>query len=155
MHLQVEGDVRQGIEMMKYTTNHHKDFLFPVMAYLVGTMQLFGGLMAELLCILYIATQTSTISTVIKFVALGSIANVDNFYANALPGSYPLKQKSDPLPVKVRKGDPETSNRTCCLWIMRFLYKAIRLIYCSFLFYFLPYFAVFTAYFNPTMYGTW
>lgn len=52
----MESDVRQGMNMMKYVTNHKEDFKFPTMAYLIGVMQLLGGLAAEILCILYIAT---------------------------------------------------------------------------------------------------
>lgn len=140
---------------MKYVTNHSSDFMFPVMAYLLGVMQLIGGLSAEVLCILYIATQKSTIPSILRFIALGSIANVDNFYANALPPSYPLKQKAGPLPIKVFNGDPETRNRSGCNWVMRFIYKVIRVAYCSIIFYFLPYLALFTPYFNSTDYGHW
>eukprot|EP00352_Strombidinopsis_acuminata_P009313 CAMPEP_0176377410 /NCGR_PEP_ID=MMETSP0126-20121128/28871_1 /TAXON_ID=141414 ORGANISM="Strombidinopsis acuminatum, Strain SPMC142" /NCGR_SAMPLE_ID=MMETSP0126 /ASSEMBLY_ACC=CAM_ASM_000229 /LENGTH=149 /DNA_ID=CAMNT_0017739241 /DNA_START=1587 /DNA_END=2036 /DNA_ORIENTATION=+ len=141
--------------MMKYVTNHRDDFKFPIMAYFIGIMQFIGGLFTEILCILYIATQSSTIATIIKFLALGVIANVDNFYASALPDSYPLKQKSDPLPIKVVNGDPCTRNRSCCTKIMRYIYKFIRAFYCSILFYYMPYLAIFTPFFNNTSYGNW
>eukprot|EP00351_Strombidinopsis_sp_SopsisLIS2011_P002173 CAMPEP_0116876924 /NCGR_PEP_ID=MMETSP0463-20121206/8779_1 /TAXON_ID=181622 /ORGANISM="Strombidinopsis sp, Strain SopsisLIS2011" /LENGTH=77 /DNA_ID=CAMNT_0004523841 /DNA_START=1466 /DNA_END=1699 /DNA_ORIENTATION=+ len=77
--------------MMKYSVNHHADFRFPGVSFLVGLMQFSGGFAAEILCILFTSTQTDTLDTIVKFIALGSIANVDNFYANALPATYPLK----------------------------------------------------------------
>jgi len=38
MHLQVEGDVRQGLRMMKYVTNHPFDFSNPGAAFFVAIM---------------------------------------------------------------------------------------------------------------------
>jgi len=56
MQLQVEGDIRQGMMMMKYTVNHYADFRFPGVSFLVGFMQFTGGLSAEILCILFTST---------------------------------------------------------------------------------------------------
>lgn len=36
MHLQVEGDIRQGLRMMKYSLNHSNDFSGPFNAFLIG-----------------------------------------------------------------------------------------------------------------------
>ena len=36
MHLNVEADTRQGLNMMKYLVNHPEDFTSPVIAYMVG-----------------------------------------------------------------------------------------------------------------------
>ena len=38
MHLQVEADVRQGLKMMKYVTNHSYDFMSPGTAFSIGMM---------------------------------------------------------------------------------------------------------------------
>ena len=38
MHLQVEGDVRQGLRMMKYVTNQPFDFSNPASAFFVSLM---------------------------------------------------------------------------------------------------------------------
>lgn len=84
---------------MKYSVNHHKQFNYPVFAYFVGFMQFMGGLGAEICCMLFLAELTDTITTIIRFIALGSIAKVDDFYAGALPSGYPLKQKNAPLLV--------------------------------------------------------
>jgi len=93
MHLQVEADLRQGIFMMKYVSNHAKDFNNPWIAFFIGFMQSMGGLAAEFLCIIYLTSITSTMDTVIKFMALASIAKVDDMYAGALASDYCLKKK--------------------------------------------------------------
>jgi len=77
--------------MMKYTVNHYQDFRFPGVSFLIGLMQFCGGFFAFFLCMLFTSSETNTFDTIIKFVALASIANVDNFYAGALPSTYPLK----------------------------------------------------------------
>jgi len=41
----------------------------------------------------YLTNIQNTIDVVIKFMALASIAKVDDFYASALPGDYSLKKK--------------------------------------------------------------
>lgn len=102
MHLQVEADLRQGIFMMKYVSNHPKDFNNPWVAFIIGLMQSMGGLAAEFLCLMYLTNITNTMDTVIKFMALASIAKVDDMYAGALAGDYCLKKKVA-LEWKVRK----------------------------------------------------
>ena len=98
MHLQVEGDVRQGLRMMKFVTNHSKDFSNPGSAFFVAVMQTTGGLFAEIACILFLGSINKAIDVIIKFVALASIAKVDDFYASALPGDgNKIKKKTTPL----------------------------------------------------------
>ena len=48
-------------------------------------MQLFTGFMTELCCMLFLSSLNNPIDIIIRFIALGSIAKVDNFYADALP----------------------------------------------------------------------
>ena len=78
MHLQVEGDLRQGLKMMKYVSNQPFDFSNPQAAFFVALMQIIGGLAAEFACIIYLCSLTASIDVIIKFVALASIAKVDD-----------------------------------------------------------------------------
>jgi hypothetical protein len=106
MHLQVEGDVRQGLRMMKYVTNHPFDFSNPASAFFVAVMQILGGLFAEIACILYLSSIDTAIDIIIKFVALASIAKVDDFYASALPAdAYKIKGATPPLKIRVNRRD--------------------------------------------------
>ena len=165
MHLQVEGDMRQGLRMMKYVTNHPFDFSNPASAFFVALMQTLGGLAAEIACILYLGSITTAIDVIIKFVALASIAKVDDFYASALPADgNKIKKKTSPMVVKVHKrdwevhsnnpDDPRISKDTHAQMdlsgpsrmVGRFIYKFFRTIYGSFLFYFLPYASLFIPY---------
>ena len=110
MHLQVESDMRQGLRMMKYVSNQPFDFCNPGPAFFVALMQTTGGLAAEMACILYLSSINKAIDVIIKFVALASIAKVDDFYASALPPEgNKIKKSSKPLLITVHKRDWEAS----------------------------------------------
>lgn len=94
MHLQVEGDVRQGQKMMKFATNHPEEFSMPKIAFMIGLMQFLGGFFCELACITFLSTLDKTIDVIIKFIALGSIAKIDDFYAAALPSENKVKKNA-------------------------------------------------------------
>jgi hypothetical protein len=154
MHLQVEGDVRQGLAMMKYVTNHPFEFMSPGTAFSIACMQFTGGLAAEFFCILYLGNIDMPVDVIIRFVALASIAKVDDIYASALPSSTRTTQKSKPLVVKVHRRDISqelvTMDKIEHVFVFktqRFIYKTLRIIYCSFLYYFLPYMSVVLPYF--------
>lgn len=92
--------------MMKYSVNHWKEFRNPKIAFIIGFMQMFGGVGTEICCMVYLTNITSTIETVIKFIALGNIAKVDDFYASALTSDYILKKKSgEAMVVKYHRTD--------------------------------------------------
>ena len=162
MHLQVEGDVRQGLRMMKFVTNHSKDFSNPGSAFFVAVMQTTGGLFAEIACILFLGSINKAIDVIIKFVALASIAKVDDFYASALPGDgNKIKKKTEPLEISIHKRDWDRQDgidqsslkngevaleSTVNHKIARFVYKFFRILYGSFLFYFLPYASIWIPY---------
>jgi len=150
MHLQVEADVRQGLNMMKYSVNHWNSFRNPKTAFVIGFMQMFGGIATEICCMIYLASITDTINTVIKFIALGNIAKVDDFYAGALAGDYPLKGKVF-LQIKNHRSDfsdPENleEKRTPTQWVFRFIFKFFRMSYTCVMFYFMPFFTLFLPY---------
>ena len=106
MHLQVEYDMRQGLRMMKYVTNQPFDFSNPGCAFFVAFMQTIGGLAAEMACIIYLGSINTAIDVIIKFVALASIAKVDDIYASALPDDgNKIKKETAPLKVRIHKRD--------------------------------------------------
>ena len=108
MHLQVESDIRQGLRMMKFVTNQPFDFSNPVSAFFVSLMQVCGGLAAEIACIIFLGSIPDALNVIIKFVALASIARVDDIYATALPSDgNKIKKKTTPLRIKVHKRDWE------------------------------------------------
>jgi len=67
--------------MMKYVSNQPFDFSNPSAAFFVALMQVTGGLAAEITCIVYLSSLNKAIDVIIRFVALASIAKVDDFFA--------------------------------------------------------------------------
>ena len=94
MHLQVSADEAQGLQMMKYLVNHPSEFSAPRLAFTVGTLQFFTGFVTELACIIFLGSINNPIDVIIRFIALGSIAKIDNFYFAALPSTSSFKQPS-------------------------------------------------------------
>ena len=168
MHLTVEGDIRQGLFMMKYASNHPFEFLSPTSAFLVGFMQFTGGLAAELVCILYLGKFDEPFLILIQFIALASIAKVDDIYFASLSENLKITRPSQRLEVIVRKRDWENLNGTispefapeqyqkkiertkksrgCGRGLARFVFKTLRVFYVSWNFYFMPYSALFVPY---------
>ena len=91
MHLQVSADEAQGLQMMKYLVNHPEEFAAPYLAFSVGTLQFFTGFITELACIIFLGSLNNPIAVIIRFIALGSIAKIDNFYFGALPSASSFK----------------------------------------------------------------
>lgn len=123
-------------------------------------MQTLGGLAAELACIIYLSSINTAIDIIIKFVALASIAKVDDFYASALPADgNKIKKGTKPLVIRVHKRDwetfgenPEAKNLEqmrevgSSRYFGRFVFKFFRILYTSYIFYFLPYTSLWLPY---------
>ena len=55
---------------------------------------------------MYLSSIDTAIDIIIKFVALASIAKVDDFYASALPAeAYKIKGATPPLKIRVNRRD--------------------------------------------------
>ena len=92
MHLKTETDVRHGMIMMKFVIAHSDEFMMPKLAYVVGLMQVLGGLAAEIACIIFVSTINDTIFVIVRFIALSTIADIDDFYYTALPVEHKVKK---------------------------------------------------------------
>jgi len=91
--------MRQGLQMMKYVTNHGEHFSNPFYAFFVAFMQSMGGLAAEVFCIIFLCSLVNPIDIIIRFVAFASIGKIDNFYAAALAPDHKLKKDTEPMPI--------------------------------------------------------
>ena len=91
MHMQVSSDEAQGLQMMKYLVNHPEEFAAPTLAFFVGMLQFGTGLLTELACIIFLGSLNNPIAVIIRFIALGSIAKIDDFYFGALPAASSFK----------------------------------------------------------------
>lgn len=85
MHLQCNGEMMQGLKMMKYTLNHPSEFSSPLNAFFVGIMQTMTGFLTELACILYLGSVNIEIQVIVRYMALMKIGLIQRYYFNALP----------------------------------------------------------------------
>ena len=128
---------------MKYVTNHSANFSNPFYAFFVAFMQSIGGLAAEVFCIIFLCSLDDPINIIIRFVAFASIGKVDNFYAAALSPDHKLKKETDPMMIENYRRVLDQKDRKWPNYVARFIYKTVRIAYSSFIFYFLPYMALF------------
>ena len=103
-------------------------------------------MLTELACILYLGSINAEIDVIIRFIALGSIAKVDDFYYSALPAENRVKGDVAPLVKTMHRRqmlDTELAKSTVGgnvrYWICRVVYKGMRIFYASYIFYFFPY----------------
>jgi hypothetical protein len=96
MHLMVEPNISNGIQLMKYVVNHPMKFrnsrnvngslyygaIIP--PFFLGFSQALVGGLVELVVILYLASLNGLMDIVIKFIALSAIARFDDIYAASL-----------------------------------------------------------------------
>jgi hypothetical protein len=80
--------------MMKFAVNHPKQFDNPKIAWFIGCMQFMSSLMAEFICLMYIATISNTLEIIIKFMAIAKISRVGELYSDSMPSDNKLKAGS-------------------------------------------------------------
>ena len=135
--------------MMKFVTNHADEFTNPYYAFEIALMQCLGGISAELFCIIFLCSLSDPITVLIRFIAFSSIGKIDNFYSAALPSEHKLHRPSETLIISKHRFQAEQeqekdkTKRTCGSMTVRAIYKTLRIFYASFIFYFLPYLALF------------
>ena len=91
LHMELVGEVRQGIHMIRYVTNNPDKFTKPSVAILVGCMQALGGFWAEFVNIVVLAQRHNVQHCLQDFIAFELLTNVDNIYCETLP-NFHLKE---------------------------------------------------------------
>ena len=84
LHMQLKNEVFNSLRMFKFFIKHRP--LFDSVSYpiLIINMKLLGSLFTEIVNILLICMQTTTMDCVLNFIALGIIAEIDNLYLSSL-----------------------------------------------------------------------
>ena len=96
--------------MMRYVTNHPFDFISPSLAFLIALMQFSGGLGAEVICILYLGSFDNPFHVLLRFIALASIARVDDIYFATLSSTLKITKPSKQLKIRVHRRDWSSMN---------------------------------------------
>lgn len=144
MHINVEKDVRTGIQMMKYSVNHYKQFDNVIPAFLIGLNCTIISLIVELNVMIILSSMQDILGVVLKYVSLAAIANIPRFYYNSLVEHKMCLVKD--LKLKITEFRTETKPLEGAPWsihLMRFVYKVWRVTFSSVSFYFMPFCAIF------------
>jgi hypothetical protein len=81
LHLKIEGEVEQAINMMKFTLYRTGSWKSRIPMFLVASMQLIGALCTETVNMLIICKFSSSTDIIQNLLAFGIIAEIDDFYA--------------------------------------------------------------------------
>ena len=68
----------------------------------VALMQFLGALFTETINLLLICSLENTKEVIMNFIALGVIAEIDNYYFLALPSSNLTKRLDEPFEIKIK-----------------------------------------------------
>ncbi len=100
LHMDLIEDVKQGLTMLSYLNTHSEEFEQYGTPFLIATMQLFGGLLAELTNLVMLATRDSVEYCITFFVAFHLLTNIDNIYAESVSDNPLIHALNEPLKLK-------------------------------------------------------
>ena len=108
------------------------------------------GLAAEVACVCFLATIQQPMTIVLKYMALASVAKVDDFFAGALDEANRIKGNAKPLIIKHHRRAlnqrAKEEDYGFFYYLGRTFYKFVRTFYVSYHFYFFPYTALIITY---------
>ena len=84
MHINVEQDVKQGISMMKYATNHWREFHNPLMPFITGIISTLIALVIEFNVMIILSALPDLLGIIVRYVSLASIAKIPGIYFGSL-----------------------------------------------------------------------
>ena len=141
LHIQLEGEIRTALGMIKYFNNHPENFAKGTYApFYIALMQLLGCIIAELLNIWLVCREDSVKDTLMNYIALGVIAEIDDIYGNSIQNDK-LKDLID-CKIEVTNTWSSVTERSYGAWTVRTIYKVLRFFYISVYFYFMPFMSI-------------
>jgi hypothetical protein len=143
MHINVEKDVRNGINMMKYSVNHYENFNNVYPAFAIGLFGTIISLIVEINVMIILSAMPNVLGVVCKYVSLAAVANIPRFYYNSLVEHRMTKVKTLSLKITNFRHGNHLKNAPCSIKIMSFIYRFWKLLFCSWSFYFMPFTAIF------------
>ena len=113
---------------------------------LVALMQFLGAFLTEAINIVCICSQENTKEVIMNFIALGVIAEIDNYYLSALPESDLTSRLERPFAIKIPEETIKFCDRELKTKVVYSIYKFLRLFEVSFYYYFTPFIVLILTY---------
>jgi len=172
MHMKVEPEIRNGLNLMKYAVKHPQNIKMTSIAkdqeaahcnrrvffaFFLGFSQACIGIFVEFCVVIYLASMTNLISIIISFASIATIVTFDDMYAAALFENRIKKTVGTQVKFEYKRHvttneegvEEETNEMKDCprensffLKVLRFVQKTIRMYYVSLNYYFMPFFAI-------------
>lgn len=139
MHFNVEKDIRNGISMMKYAVNHYNNFENIHAAFLISFMLAFNSFLVEITVVMVLTSIESVLEVIMKYVSLSAVANIPRFYFNSLIDHKLLKVSTHTVEITEHRRKKLMVKRPWFIKVYRAIQKALRLFFCSWSYYFLPF----------------
>lgn len=139
MHINVEKDVRNGIGMMKYASNHPENFTNVYPAFIIGLYLTINSFLVELNVMLILSSIPDVLNVIMKYVSLCAIAHLPRFYYSSLVQNKAVKFAQLQLPVTNFRHDGFLKYAHWSYKLMRYVYKSWRLFFCTVSYYFMPF----------------
>jgi hypothetical protein len=143
MHINVEKDVRGGINMMKYAVNHPDNFNNVMPAFMLALNSTIISLIVEINVMIILSSMPNILGVVMKYVSLAAIANIPRFYYSSLVEHRMSAINGISLPISRFRHQNILKGAPISIRIMRVIYKFWRCLFCSCSFYFMPFTAIF------------
>ena len=144
MHINVEKDVKNGIQMMKYSVNHYKQFNNVIPAFLIGFNCTLISLIVEINVMIILSSLKDILGVVLKYVSLAAIANIPRFYYASLVEHKMCLVKDLNLDITEFRSETQPLNGApSYIHVLRAIYKVWRVTFCTVSFYFMPFCAIF------------
>lgn len=148
LHIQLEPEIRHALNMLKYLANHPDEFYNLLMPYAVVHMQIISCLFTEIVNIILICGQNTSQDTIVNYVALGAITQIDDYYFSSIC-EQKLKEFVEGEGVEITRkskdynkgpnGEEPKYKRNFVQKLIRANYNILRCIYATGYFYFTPY----------------
>jgi len=99
--------------------------------------------MVEVNVMIVMSTINNAMDVACKYISLAAIVNIPRIYFASIKDNRMLKCTALKLPIKNTRADNPLKGAPCYLYVMRYVYKLCRTMFCSFGFYFMPFIAIF------------
>ena len=152
LHMQIEPEVFQGIQMIKFALFRCNNFRLRSFQILVAVMQLSGALFTEYINMLLICEQDEVKNIVMNFIQFAAIAQIDDLYSQSLKNSFLrtlVQQTSLNFQSINNKGFKQLDlNKRFLSKVTLVLYKILKTAYDSLYYYFAPIWVLFISFKN-------
>ena len=141
LHFVLYPEVNHGMTIMKYANNHHHKFILwgSEISFCIGFIQFMTAIYCYVINCVILAFQHEVEVCIVHFIALHVIMEIPNYYLESMGDNPILGVCHHPPTIDVRGSSIRFSDRTTFHKVARVVYKGLRSLYVSVVFYMVPF----------------